>query len=50
VVVIDQSDVCLQRLLSYPWASKPEGNQSSKMPQLTPPRFTPMVTLWSRVN
>ena len=28
VVVIDQSDACLQRLLSYPWVSKPEGNPS----------------------
>jgi len=28
MVVVDQSDACLQRMLSYPWVSKPEGNPS----------------------
>ena len=36
VVVIDQSDACLQSLPSYLWVSKPRGNQSFKNTKTCP--------------
>ena len=49
VISIDQSDACLQILLSCPWVSKPGGNPSFKNGK-SYPGFAPGVTHRSRVN
>jgi len=45
--IIDQSDACLQILLSYPWVSKPGGNPSFKNAKTYPkiyPRGNPPIS------
>jgi len=47
VVVVDQSDACLQILLSYPRVSKPVGNPSFKNAKTYPeiyPRGNPPIS------